>query len=809
MRFSPSRQSARIGLLVTGIMSATSGADAQRVRGTALLADSTTPAAGAIVEMLSGTGSIVARSLANQRGEFAIDAGTPGLYSLRILRIGFRPTIVAAVELAAGETRTLRTVLTAAAVVLNAVQVRGRGQCRIRPDSGQLVARVWEEARKALIASRLAAPESPLYAEWIRYDRRYDGTAPWVREQSITTTRSLTTTAFRSAPVDSLLTVGFVVENNDGAIYRAPDAEVLLSEAFASTHCLRLEGPADADPRLIGVGFEPARDRDHMSDVKGTFWVDGASGELRSLDFRFTGLPKALQDAGVGGHVDFLRLATGNWLINRWHVKMAHVTTTRGSTRVGGQTVPQRDPEVNAFVFAGGEVTHVTRGDSVLYTATFPDLVVRVTSRDSLVSTTGASVTLRGTDYASTTDANGLVRIARVLPGTYQMTVHTLLLDATLRKLPERDVDLAVTSARVDTVALPVARDILRDACGRDALTGSRSLLYGVVRDSLGRGVAQATVSASWLDRATVVKGSVIATDLGVATIADDSGRWHLCDVERGLVVVRSETDGGRDAQPVRLADGDVLRRVELVLRKEHAVVAGAALSLLEVVTTGQGGVAIPGVSVEVTGASGVTRRATTNEQGLALVAGVAPGLVRVRTRKIGFRVGDLTVRAEPGRNTVPIRLDANRVASLDTVRVVGSKMVDSRLDGFETRRARGFGTFLSRAQIEQRGATTPIELLRGMPGVMIRGGGGHDVAISSRGSIRVMEDDGAPALSYGCRMAVYLDGVPLTGEWLATAIRPSDIEGIEVYAGPAEIPAQFKPGTSGCGAILIWSRAR
>jgi hypothetical protein len=802
------RHLARVSLLAV-IASAPIVAYAQRVRGTAVLADSTTPAAGAIVELLAGSGGPAVRALANQRGEFSIDGAAPGRFTLRILRIGLRPTVVANVELAAGETRTVRAVLTAEAVVLTAVTVRGREQCRIRPDSGQAVARVWEEARKALLASRLAAAGAPLYAEWIKYERRTEGTERQVLSQSIVTTRALTTTAFRSAPVDSLLTVGFVVQAADGAVYRAPDADVLLSDAFAATHCLRLEAPADGDPRAIGVRFEPAGDRDKITDIGGTFWIDRASSELRSLDFQFTGIPEVLREAGAGGHVEFLRLATGNWLINRWHVKMVQIATpTRESTGFGGAAQRDRGPQVSGIVFVGGDVTNVTRRDSVLYTTPFPDLVVRVTSRDSLVPVAGASVTLRGTDYASATDGNGLVRLAHLLPGSYRMSVHTPLLDAARSKLPERDVDVAMGSAHVDSVTLPTARDILRDACGRDAVNGNRSLLYGFVRDSIGRGVARATVSASWLDRADVVNGSVVSTDHGVAVSADDAGRWRLCDVEHGVVMVRSETDAGRDAEQLRLADGEFVHRVDLDVRPGKVIAAGATLSLLEVTTTGPGGAQVAAATLDVTAPSGAVRHATTNEYGLALIPGVELGVNRVRVRKTGYMGGDIPVRAAPGRNTVPILLDANRVPVLDSARAVANRPSNSALDGYESRRARGFGVFLTRAQIEKRGATTPIELLSGIAGISVRRDPGGSVLVSGRGQSSIGKGDTTVKM-LGCVMATFIDGTPLGAEALERAIRAENIEGIEIYASTAETPVQFRRGTSECGTILIWSRVQ
>ena len=118
---------------------------------------------------------------------------------------------------------------------------------------------------------------------------------------------------------------------------------------------------------------------------------------------------------------------------------------------------------------------------------------------------------------------------------------------------------------------------------------------------------------------------------------------------------------------------------------------------------------------------------------------------------------------------------------------------------GFEERRARGFGEFLDRWQIARRGATTPVELLRGFIGVSFaRDAGGNDVPVSTRG---------ATGLGDPCRMAVYIDGSPLTAQPINYAVRPSDIEAIEVYASTAEMPAQFRHGDGGCGAIMIWSR--
>jgi hypothetical protein len=234
---------------------------AQRVRGEVLLSDSSTRAIGVIVVASGPSGETVGRTLTNERGEFAIALAGPGLYAVRVLRIGYRPTVVPAFELGSADVRELRIVLNREATSLARVTVRSESSCRVRQDSGQLVARAWEEARKALTASQLSA-DAPLEAEWIEFERTLDSAGHNVRQQTIRSTRTLTSHAFTSLPGDSLAKVGYVIAEGGGTRYFAPDAEALLSESFAAEHCFHMEPAPAGEPNLVGVGFRPAKDRD-------------------------------------------------------------------------------------------------------------------------------------------------------------------------------------------------------------------------------------------------------------------------------------------------------------------------------------------------------------------------------------------------------------------------------------------------------------------------------------------------------------------------------------------------------------------
>jgi hypothetical protein len=175
--------------------------------------------------------------------------------------------------------------------------------------------------------------------------------------------------AFVSLPPDSLAKVGYMSDDDPtGTIYRAPDAEALLSNAFASLHCFREVPPPHDNPDWVGIGFKPAKERDGIVEIEGTLWLDRASSELRQLVFRYTNLPLDLARIDAGGTEEFLRLSTGRWLISSWELKMPRVARQlvphyngNGGARETYQTV------ITGIQFTGGNVTGVTRGQEVLF----------------------------------------------------------------------------------------------------------------------------------------------------------------------------------------------------------------------------------------------------------------------------------------------------------------------------------------------------------------------------------------------------------------------------------------------------------
>jgi hypothetical protein len=342
---------------------------AQTVRGVVMLPDSAR-AAGVIVVAHDDRGNVAARALTGESGYYELRLPAAGRYDVRVLRIGFRPTPVPAFDIATGETRTLPIVLRGEAVVLARVTVQGKNDCRVRPDSGEQVAAMWEEARKAIAATQLAAAGPRQAVQWTMFNRSTDISGEIVLSETDEHGSAAAMKAFVSLPPDSLAKVGYLSEDATGTTYRAPDAEALLSDAFAALHCFRVALPPGDHADWVGIGFRPTKDRGDLVDIAGTLWLDRTSSELRQLDFDYTNLPPDYSHVDAGGQMEFLRLSTGSWLVRRWQLRMPRTLlriVPQFSGRLRGRD--EVKPVVLGLQFTGGEVTAVQRGSEVLFSS--------------------------------------------------------------------------------------------------------------------------------------------------------------------------------------------------------------------------------------------------------------------------------------------------------------------------------------------------------------------------------------------------------------------------------------------------------
>lgn len=375
-----------LGLLALIVLAAPA-ASAQELRGT-VRGSGDAPAVGVIIEATDlGTGARVANTLTDARGYFILRLPADALVRVRALRIGQRPTVFGEYQLAQGETRTEQLSLSGTSIVLERIDVVSRTVCSSMRDTGQVVATLYGEVRKALEATKLTSTQGQLTAEWVLTNQLTALTGDPIGTAEQRAFRGTTDRPFVSLPADSLARVGYLEAVDETYTYFAPDAEVLLSEAFVLGHCFQAV-PWRADDRdWVGVQFRPAESRRRVVGIEGTLWLERTSAELKRLEYRYVNLPREVSGAPAGGDVEFLRLPSGAWLVQRWSIRMPKPTEFQEPIfRAGRQVGTSKVRRLRSFEVAGGEVREIKAGEQVLFVADGAGVVRAVERSASLVA---------------------------------------------------------------------------------------------------------------------------------------------------------------------------------------------------------------------------------------------------------------------------------------------------------------------------------------------------------------------------------------------------------------------------------------
>lgn len=174
-------------------------------------------------------------------------------------------------------------------------------------------------------------------------------------------------------------------------------------------------------------------------------------------------------------------------------------------------------------------------------------------------------------------------------------------------------------------------------------------------------------------------------------------------------------------------------------------------------------------------------------------------GLIRLVVRSKGFPPLMLTVAlAEGEQMSREIELDSTAVGrkaaqELPRVAIEALRPPTPRFVDFERRRVTGRGQYLTREDLEKTNVASLQDAMRGLRGVHVTCGGGTSCAIRmARAPMRCAPD--------------YIVDERLDN-WFGPSTPIRDIEGIEVYTGPADVPGEFAGSTAGCGVIVIWTR--
>lgn len=827
-------------------------AHAQAVRGLVVDAGER-PVRGVVVLLVDSTSQVAARALTDAQGQFRLTAARAGAYRIRTLRIGYRPTTSAPTALRDGEEVNQRIILSSLPLALDTVRIVGRNACRALGDTAAMVYALWEQVRTALIAAELTAAARTITATTLAYQRTLDPgpgrSAGRVLHEESNVSTGYVRHAWLTLPPDSLRRIGYVVTERDGTlVYYAPDLAMLLSAGFVADHCFRISSDARR-PTLVGIAFEPTPNRRSVAEVRGTLWLDRLSSELRRLEFSYVAATRQFleQVEGAGGQLDFVRLGDGSWVVNRWAIRMPQLEQI---VLTGGRT----EIHVAAVQVSGGALTLARRGADTLWAGERFTVSGSVTDSASGIGVAGARVLLAGTRLTTTTGGRGRFSLDSVLPGVYDVELHTAALDSLG---VSRRVSVSIVNGDSPlALSVPAAQQVEAALCGGAREADDSGIVIGRARvrplsdttrpatrgaEPAGATMMNLAIVAEWRENATPARGtdSASARVHRLQTRGTADGSFRLCHLPLdATVAVRASTDSAETAEPVevRFARGMRLARAELVLDRGSALASRGAVFAGVVVTDSAhtpivgGEVALPELGKSV----------FTDTAGAFRIAGIPAGEQRIVIRRLGYGAADVMQRFRAGE-TVERRVVLGRAVTLEPV-TVSARGVDRAMTSFEENRHVGLGHFVTRKEIAKYEAMSVRTVLQQIPGVGIVNGRTQGAWVTSRRKSAPLCPPGPPGeppdklttvgkclqnqgfyvperyerdrgITIDCYSQVYLDGALMNGSREPTepfdvsTIPAHQIEAIEFYAGPAETPATYARMGSSCGVLVLWTR--
>lgn len=195
-----------------------------------------------------------------------------------------------------------------------------------------------------------------------------------------------------------------------------------------------------------------------------------------------------------------------------------------------------------------------------------------------------------------------------------------------------------------------------------------------------------------------------------------------------------------------------------------------------------------------------------TDGRGRFMMDELSPGWRMLGFSQFGYASRTDSIQVVPGRVTnVQASLSVDPVQLTPLEVVVERREVALQETGFYDRQDEGFGEFIDREDIEQRGPSEMTDMFQGIAGVYVEADGFDQRVVLRSGRIGDMDGN-------TCYPRVYLDDVlihtggeePVGIDHLLT---PGVVAGIEIYPSTAGMPARYSSTGASCGVLVIWTR--
>ena len=265
----------------------------------------------------------------------------------------------------------------------------------------------------------------------------------------------------------------------------------------------------------------------------------------------------------------------------------------------------------------------------------------------------------------------------------------------------------------------------------------------------------------------------------------DHQGRFRLCDAPLGTTVtVQANFWGGHTQVQVTPTD-TTSAPLALRLDAPHSLLGGHVV--------GPDGKPVEGAAVRL---EGLVDPRITSPEGAFSFGLVPSGSYALTVEHLAFTTVVDTVDVDVSTGVDATIHVAPGVIAIAPISVVVRSLVLERR-GFYERQKYGHGQFVTRQQIEAQHLQESADILARMPGVRIQA--------------KAFGDRSVATARAGCPMRYVVDGARTTQTYSMDFLTLGDIEGVEVYLGPSQVPTEFSafPGETGgsCGLVIVWTR--
>jgi hypothetical protein len=289
-------------------------ADAQRLEGI-VRGPGGNPAAGVVLTARDAAGTVVGNTVTRDDGAYALYLERGGSHRLQAKRVGYSVENIDAPAVPAGTIVPYDIRLAARRVDLPASLPRGAATCDRNARNRRVADALYEEIVAAVTAARFRIGRNDVTGRWVTSQYRIAKRSDDTLRAALRRGQGSLPTPFPPVSPERLEEMGFFASLGGDRTFYAPDLEILTTDWFLQTHCVRLSRVTDDS---LVLGFTPLRQRRGLVDVEGEFVVDYPSLDLRSMTFRYVDLPATERESGAGGRLQFTRTAAGGWILSDW-----------------------------------------------------------------------------------------------------------------------------------------------------------------------------------------------------------------------------------------------------------------------------------------------------------------------------------------------------------------------------------------------------------------------------------------------------------------------------------------------------------